>query len=132
MTIVVGYVPRRQGLAALEAAVAESARTGERLVVVNAGPDGEPRGTGLADRRDIDALCRVLADRGVPHEVHQPTRGLAPADELLRTAEDVGARVLVVGLRHGHPLGAAGGGSTVRQVLLDAGCDVLVVRFHEA
>ncbi len=132
MTIVVGYVPRRQGLAALEAAVSESARTGERLVVVNAGPDGEARRAGLADRRDIDALCRVLVDLDVPYEVHQPAGGLAPADELLRTAQAVGARVLVVGLRHGHPLGREGGGSTVRQVLLDAGCDVLVVRFRGA
>ncbi len=132
MTIVVGYVPRRQGLAAVEAAITEAIRTGERLVVVNAGRDGDPRGTGLADRRDIDDLCRRLADHGVPHDVWQPVRGLSPADELLATVDSCAARLLVVGLRYGHPLGVEGDGSTVQQVLLHAACDVLVVRFRGA
>jgi nucleotide-binding universal stress UspA family protein len=129
MTIVVGYVPRRDGLAALEAAVTESARTCEPLVVVNAGRDGDPRRTGLADRRDIETMCSRLADLGVPHEVRQPARGLAPADELLRAAESCGARLLVVGVRRRRPLGVGAGDSTLGLVLRDAACDVLVVRF---
>ena len=46
MSIVVGYVPRREGLAALEAAVAEALRRNEPLVVVNAGADADPFGSG--------------------------------------------------------------------------------------
>ncbi|MGG5259231.1 universal stress protein [Phycicoccus avicenniae] len=130
MTIVVGYVPRRDGLAALEAAVAEAVRTCEPLVVVNAGPDGSPRRAALADPRDIDAVCRPLADAGVPHEVRQPARGLAPADELVTAAEACAARLLVIGIRPRRPLGGGTDG-TVGEVLRLAGCDVLVVRFPD-
>ncbi|QIM22156.1 universal stress protein [Phycicoccus sp. HDW14] len=129
MTIVVGYVPRRDGLAALEAAVAEAARAGEALVVVNAGDDADPRGRGLADRRDIDAMCTRLVELGVPHEVRQPARGLVPADELIQAVESCAARLLVVGVRRRRPLGVGSGESTLGQVLRDTECDVLVVRF---
>ncbi|MBM6401591.1 universal stress protein [Phycicoccus sonneratiae] len=132
MTIVVGYVPRRDGLAALEAAVAEAARTAQPLLVVNAGTDAEPRRRGLADRRDIDALCACLADVGVPHEVRQPSRGLAPADELVQAAAGCSARLLVVGLRRRRPAGVGTGGSTLSGVLADADCDVLVVPAADA
>lgn len=127
MTIVVGYVPRQEGLAALDAALAEVERTRERLVVVNACPDGVARGIGLADRRDIESMCSRLTGLGVDYEIHQPCRGLAPADELLQAVARSGARLVVVGLRGSRPLGSVPG-STVREVLTDADCDVLAVR----
>ena len=129
MTIVVGYVPRREGLAALEAAVAEAARTCEPLVVVNAGADGDPRGTGLADPRDIDTLCSRLTERGVPHEIRQPARGIPPADELLTAAASCGARLVVLGLSDRARVGRRVEDSTVVQVMLAADSDVLVVPF---
>ncbi|MBD3782396.1 MAG: universal stress protein [Micrococcales bacterium] len=129
MSIVVGYVPRREGLAALEAAVAEALRRNEPLVVVNAGADADPFGSGLAERRDLEAMCRPLADAGVSHEIRQPRRGLSPADELLVAVEDSGARLLVLGPRdHRHPR-AGHSDSTVVRLLLEADCDVLLVRF---
>lgn len=127
MTIVVGYVPRSDGLAALEAALAEAVRRDEPLVVVNAGADADPRGAGRAQRRDIEAMCADLAGRGVPVEVRQPARGLAPADELLEAVRACGARLLVVGLRDGGRPGS--GDTTVVRLLVEAECDVLVSRF---
>jgi nucleotide-binding universal stress UspA family protein len=125
MTIVVGYVPRREGLAALDAALAEAERGRERLVVVNAAVPGDRRG--LADPRDVASLCRRLAEIGVPHELLQPCRGGSAAEELLTAAAEHSARLVVVGLRGSHPLGSLPG-STVRHVLTEAGCDVLAVR----
>lgn len=128
MVVVAGYVPRHAGLAALEAALAEAGRTGERLVVVNAGAEREPWSAGLADPRDIDATCRGLAVTGVAYEVRQPCRGRPPAVELIEAAEATGARLVVVGLRRESPLGTVGSRSTAQRVLLDAACDVLAVR----
>ncbi|PKW26839.1 universal stress protein [Phycicoccus duodecadis] len=125
MTIVVGYVPRREGLAALDAALAEAERARERLVVVNAVMAGERRD--LADPRDVASLCRRLAEIGVPYELVQPSRGRSAAEELLAAVAEHRARLVVVGLRASQPLGSHPR-STVRQVLTEVGCDVLAVR----
>ena len=128
MTIVVGYIPRPEGLAAVDAAIVEAERRGERLVVVNTGHHGDNSDPSYAAPQDLDALDEQLTARGIDHEIRQPTRGLAPADELLGAADDVGARLLVIGLRRRSPLGKLITGSTAQQVLLDASCDVLAVK----
>ncbi|HYH72256.1 MAG TPA: universal stress protein [Nocardioides sp.] len=128
MTIVVGYIPRPEGLAAVDAAIVEAERRGERLVVVNTGHFGDNTDPSYAAPQDLDALDGQLTARGVDHEIRQPSSGRAPADELLDAAESVGARLIVIGLRRRSPLGKLITGSTAQQVLLDATCDVLAVK----
>ena len=128
MTIVVGYIPRPEGLAAVDAAIVEAERRTERLVVVNTGHHGDNTDPSYAAAQDLDALDAQLTDRGIEHEIRQPNRGLAPADELLAAAADVTARLIVIGLRRRSPLGKLITGSTAQQVLLDAPCDVLAVK----
>jgi len=128
MTIVVGYIPRPEGLAAVDAAIVEAERRGERLVVVNTGHHGDNTHPSYAAPQDLDALDGQLTDRGIDHEIRQPSRGRAPADELLDAAEEVEARLIVIGLRRRSPLGKLITGSTAQQVLLDATCDVLAIK----
>lgn len=128
MTIVVGYIPRPEGLAAVDTAIIEAERRGERLVVVNTGHHGDYADPSFAAAQDLEALGAQLTERGVEHEIRQPTRGLAPADELLDTAAEVDATLIVIGLRRRNPLGKLITGSTAQQVLLDAACDVLTVK----
>ena len=128
MTIVVGYIPRPEGLAALDTAIAEAELRGMRLVVVNTGHHGDSTSPSFAAPQDIDAIDAQLTERGLDHEIRRPTRGLAPADELLDTAAEVGAALIVIGLRRRRPLGKLITGSTAQQVLLDATCDVLAVK----
>ena len=128
MTIVVGYIPRPEGLAAVDTAIIEAERRGERLVVVNTGHHGDYADPSFAAAQDLEALDAQLTDRGIEHEIRQPTRGLAPADELLDTAAEVDATMIVIGLRRRTPLGKLITGSTAQQVLLDAACDVLAVK----
>lgn len=128
MTIVVGYIPRPEGLAAVDTAIIEAERRGERLVVVNTGHHGDYADPSFAAAQDLEALGAQLTERGVEHEIRQPTRGLAPADELLDTAAEVDATLIVIGLRRRSPLGKLITGSTAQQVLLDAACDVLTVK----
>lgn len=128
MTIVVGYLQRPEGRAAVDAAIVEAQRRGERLVVVNTGHRGEEGDPGFAAAPDLDALTTRLTDAGVDHEIRQPTRGRVPAEELLDVADEVGATLLVIGLRRRSPIGKLITGSTAQQVLLDATCDVLAVK----
>jgi nucleotide-binding universal stress UspA family protein len=128
MTIVVGYIPSPEGLAAVDTAIAEAERRGRRLVVVNTGHHGDNTHPSFAAPQDLDALGGQLSERGIEHEIRQPTRGRAPADELLDAADEVGADLIVIGLRRRNPLGKLITGSTAQQVLLDAACDVLAVK----
>ena len=128
MTIVVGYIPRPEGIAAVDRAIAEAELRGMRLVVVNTGHHGDYNDPSFASSQDIDALDAQLTARGIDHEIRQPTRGRAPADELLDAAAETDARLIVIGLRRRSPLGKLITGSTAQQVLLDASCDVLAVK----
>jgi nucleotide-binding universal stress UspA family protein len=60
--------------------------------------------------------------------VRQPTSGLAAADAILGVAEQLGADLLVIGVRRRSPVGKLVTGSTAQQVLLDASCSVLAVK----
>ena len=128
MTIVVGYIPSPQGLAAVDAAIEEAQRRSDRLVVVNSGVLGDYSGPSFADPKDLDALDAQLSDKGIEHEVRQSTRGLAPAEEILSVAAEVNADLIVIGVRKRSPLGKVVTGSTAQQVLLDATCAVLAVK----
>ena len=127
-TIVVGYIPTPQGIAAFERAKDEATLRQSRLVVVNTGQNGDFATPSFATAEDIDAISRELRESGLVHEVVQPTTGLAAAEEILRVAVAESADLIVIGIRHRTPVGKLFLGSTSQQVLLDAPCAVLAVK----
>ena len=125
--VVVGWTPDEYGAAALRHGLAEAALRGYGVVVVNA-----TRGESLVDQRyagadALAALERELAASGVPAEVRQ---GVVPdvAGEVLRVAEEVSARLVVLGLRRRTPVGKLLMGSVAQRVILGARCPVLAVK----
>lgn len=128
MSVVVGYVPRGEGEAALSHAVAEARSRQTRLVVVNTS-----RGDALVDHRFADegqlaALRQRLADTGLPHHVVHAVRGREASEEILGAAAEHRAELVVIGLRHRSPVGKLLMGSTAQKVLLEAACPVLAVK----
>jgi nucleotide-binding universal stress UspA family protein len=128
MSVVVGYIPRGEGEAALAHAVAEARSRQTRLVVVNTS-----RGDSLVDQRFADeeqlaALEKRLAESGVPHQVVQTIRGREASEEILAAAREHRAELVVIGLRHRSPVGKLLMGSTAQKVLLEAACPVLAVK----
>lgn len=128
MTIVVGYIPSPEGLAAVRAAIEEARLRAARLVVVNTGHHGDYSSAAFASSQDLDALDAQLTASGIEHEVRQPTSGRSASEELLNTAEDEQADILVIGVRKRSPLGKLVMGSTAQEVILDAPCHVLAVK----
>ena len=127
-TIVVGYVPTPEGLAAVEYAVAQSQRDAARLVIVNSGVRGYDSDPAFASATDLDALAARLTDLGLEHEIRQSTQAISPAEEILQAATDVGADLIVIGLRKRSPVGKLFLGSSSQQVILDAACPVVAVK----
>ncbi|MHB1290322.1 universal stress protein [Georgenia sp.] len=126
MTIVVGYVPTNEGEAALAAAVTEARRRGSRLVVVLVRrARGEQHATFEAE---ADALRDRLDDQDVAYEVRQLRRSDDLADDLVTTAAEVEAELIVIGLRRRSPVGKLILGSNAQRILLDAACPVLAVK----
>ncbi|WP_240617045.1 universal stress protein [Nocardioides speluncae] len=126
-TIVVGWSADKYGAAAVEHAVAEARLRSASVVVVNA-----TRGDALVDDRyarsgDVAVLESSLADSGVPFEVRQ-SMGPDVADQVLDVADEVGATLIVVGLRHRTPVGKLVMGSVAQRILLGATCPVLAVK----
>lgn len=128
MSVVVGYVATPEGKAALDAARAESAVRGDRLVVVLS-ERGHRFGTTTDDLvAQVDDVRAELADSGIEHEVRKADSGSDVADDLIAAAQETGARLIVIGLRRRSPVGKLILGSNAQRILLDAPCPVLAVK----
>jgi len=128
MVIVVGYVPKPEGRAALDRAVEEARLRGGRLVVVNASRGDAYVDAGYAGDQEIELVKSRLAETGVEHEIRQLVRGHEPAEEVVELADEVGAELIVIGMRHRTAVGKFLLGSTAQRILLDAHCPVLAVK----
>ena len=129
-TVVVGYVPKPEGEAALAAGISEARLRGSKLVVVNSHRGGQEFDGEKARAADDEmaAVRAQLQESGVEHEIRQLVRGFEPAEDLISLAEANGAELLVIGLRRRSPVGKLILGSNAQRVLLDAPCPVLAVK----
>ena len=132
-TIVVGYVPKPEGRAALTRATEEARLRGSRLVVVNSHRGGREfdQEDAVDAEAQLEEVRRELTEAGVEHEVRQLVRGMDPAEDLVNVAQEVTAELLVIGLRRRSPVGKLILGSNAQRVLLDAPCPVLAVKSGE-
>lgn len=129
-TVVVGYVPKPEGEAALLRAVDEVRLRGSDLVVVNSvrSDESDPEWVRKTDA-DLAAVRERLDDAGIDYEVRRQTDdGHGAADELVAIAEEVGADLVVIGVRRRSATGKLILGTQAQRILLDAPCPVLVVK----
>jgi nucleotide-binding universal stress UspA family protein len=129
-TVVVGYVPKPEGEAALRIAISEAKLRSASLVVVNSqrgGADFDQDAATQSDR-EMGAVRAVLDGSEVPYEIRQLVRGFEPAEDLISIAEANQAELIVIGLRRRSPVGKLILGSNAQRILLDAPCPVLAVK----
>lgn len=129
-TIVVGYVPKPEGEAALERAVEEARLRAAKLVVVNSQRGGKTADYGelaITDEQ-VEGVRLRLQEAGIEHEVRGLVLGNEPAEDVVGLAEELGAELIVIGLRRRTPVGKLIMGSNAQRILLDASCPVLAVK----
>lgn len=129
-TIVVGYVPKPEGEAALAKAIEEARLRDARLVVVNSHRGGSEFDSTAASEAEaqLEAVRKQLDESGVPYDIRQLVRGFEPADDLVSLADANKAELIVIGLRRRTPVGKLILGSNAQRILLDAHCPVLAVK----
>jgi nucleotide-binding universal stress UspA family protein len=133
MTIVVGYVPRAEGRAALRRAAEEARLRSTKLVVINSNRGGAHLDDedAVQHERELAEVRQGLDAEGIEHEVRQLVRGLDPAEDLIAVANETGADFIVIGLRRRTPVGKLILGSNAQRILLEAPCPVLAVKAEE-
>ena len=128
MTIIVGYVPRPEGRAALDAAIEQARLLGQPVTVLNTSRGERQVDPAYASEDDLTEVKRVLEDSGVTYTVRQSVSGRDVSEEVVEAAEAERARLIVIGLRRRSPTGKFLFGSTAQRILLDAECPVLAVK----
>ncbi len=129
-TVVVGFVPKPEGEAALESGIAEAKLRGAKIVVVNShrgGSEFDQEASAKAEK-EMERIGTLLDESGIEHELRQLVRGFEPAEDLISIAENADAELIVIGLRRRSPVGKLILGSNAQRILLDAKCPVLAVK----
>ncbi len=129
-TVVVGYVSKPEGEAALDRGIEEAKLRGAKVVVVNSHRGGNEfdAESAIQTEKDLAAVKARLDGAGVDYDLRQLVRGFEPAEDLIGIAEDSDAELIVIGLRRRSPVGKLILGSNAQRILLDARCPVLAVK----
>jgi len=128
-TVVLGYVPKPEGEAALAASIAEAQLRKSDLVVVNSHRARHSDADAVAAMEaELDEVRTRVEGAGVVVDVRHPESGLEASEDLLAIAEEVAAELIVIGLRRRTPVGKLILGSNAQRILLDSHCPVLAVK----
>ncbi len=128
MTILVAYVARPEGHAALDKGIEIAKRRNERMVVVNASPGGAKEDASMIDVQEVERVEKLLKDAGVNAEFKQFVRGKSAVEEIEALVESLQVSVLIIGLRKRSPVGKLIMGSVAQELLLSVSCPVLAVK----
>jgi nucleotide-binding universal stress UspA family protein len=128
--VVVGYVAKPEGEAAVEQGITEARLRNATLIVVNSHRGGREYDdeSSTKSAKDLSYLEARLKESGLQYDVRQLVRGFEPAEDLISIAEASGAELIVIGLRRRTPVGKLILGSNAQRILLDAPCPVLAVK----
>ncbi|MCL2831333.1 MAG: universal stress protein [Betaproteobacteria bacterium] len=128
MTILVAYVPRPEGQAALEKGIEIAIRQNENLVVINAGPGGHHEDPNVANGDEAEQVEGRLAALPIRAEFRQFVRGKSTIEEIEELVEKLQVSMLVIGLRRRSRVGKLLLGSTAQEILINTSCPVLAVK----
>ena len=128
MTIVVAYVPRPEGQAALDKGIELAKERNEFLIVVYAPPGGTGEDPWRADALDVERVEQLISVSGIKAEFKQFVRGRNAVEELEELVTAQNASMLVIGLRKRTAVGKLIMGSVAQDILMTVPCPVLAVK----
>jgi nucleotide-binding universal stress UspA family protein len=127
-TVVLGYVPKPAGEAALAASIAEAQLRKADLVVVNSHRGRHSDAAAVAAiEAELEEVRARVEEAGVAVDIRQPESGFEASEDLLAISDEVAAELVVIGLRRRTPVGKLILGSNAQRILLDSRCPVLAV-----
>lgn len=128
MTVLVAYVPRPEGQAALDKGIELAIQNNEQLVVVNAGPGGRSEDPNVVGGYEVERVEERLAALPIKAEFKVLVRGNSAIEEIEEMVQTLQVSVLVIGLRKRNPVGKLLLGSMAQEILLNVPCPVLAVK----
>jgi nucleotide-binding universal stress UspA family protein len=128
MTILVAYVPRPEGQAALDKGLELAKERNESLIVVNATPGGTGEDPARAEAKDVERVEQLLADSGLKAEFKLFVRGKNAVEELEDMVAAHQVSILVIGLRKRSAVGKLIMGSMAQEILMNISCPILAVK----
>lgn len=135
MKIVVGHHDGPEAEAALERARELGHEQGAEIHIVHFAqlPDDEEDAYDyVAAREQEQQEADQLADRyraeGLTCDVHHVHDVREPAEAILSVANEVGAELIIIGMRRRSRVGKLVFGSTAQSILIDSECPVLAVK----
>ena len=132
MTILVAYVSRPEGRAALDKAIEISKERQEPLLIVNAGPGGQQEDASLVPAYEVEQIEEQIAAQGIQGEFKQFVRGKNAVEEINDLVETRDISILIIGLRKRNALGKLIMGSVAQDILMTVPCPVLCVKAEGA
>jgi nucleotide-binding universal stress UspA family protein len=130
MTVLLAYRPSPEGDAAFAAAVDAALARDAELVVVHSSRGGRAETEQfVAEIQEAGFKMETkLTELGVRHRLAEIVVGDSPARDVVRVADEIGADLLVIGLRNRSRVGKLLLGSDAQEILLTAPCPVLAVK----
>lgn len=128
MTIIVAYVPRPEGQAALEKGIALAQERKENLIVVNATPGGSGDDPARAEAQDVERVEQLLSVSSITAEFKQFVRGKNAVEELDALVNQHNVSMLVIGLRRRTAVGKLIMGSMAQEILMTINCPILAIK----
>jgi len=128
MTVLVAYVPRPEGQAALDKGIEIATKDNEQLVVINAGPGGRSEDPNVVSGYEVERVEERLAKLPIKAGLKVFVRGNSAIEEIEELVQTLQVSVLVIGLRKRNPVGKLLLGSMAQEILLNVPCPVLAVK----
>ena len=132
MTILLAYVSRPEGRAALNKAIEISKERNEPMLIVNASPGGQQEDASLVPAFEVEEIEAELAAKGIQAEFKQYVRGNNAVDEINDMVETRDISLLIIGLRKRTAVGKLLLGSVAQEILMTVSCPVLCVKASDA
>ncbi len=128
MTILVAYVSRPEGQAALDKAIEMSKERNERLLIVNASPGGQQEDASRTPAYEVEQIEERITKQGINAEFKQFVRGKSAVEEINDLVDAHDISVLVIGLRKRTAVGKLIMGSVAQEILMTVSCPVLCIK----
>ena len=132
MKILVGYNGGEVGRLSLSLArdFAKAHNAFVYIVTSMEGGASEKQSDIIAAEQGLDFAGKLMEDSGIEYDVQQSVRGLSPAEDLVKFAEENEIEQIFLGIKKKSRAQKAILGSTSRHVILKAPCPVTTVKFE--